>query len=84
MALSVKSAEAERLARAVAQATGESITQAITRSLEERLSRLQAAQGLAEYERGVLRIQQRIRERPVLDPRTADDIIGYGDDGVPR
>jgi antitoxin VapB len=68
----------------VAHATGESITQAITRSLEERLARLQTAQGLAEYERAVFRIQQRIRERPVLDARSADDIIGYGDDGAPR
>jgi len=31
----------------------------------------------------IQRVQQRIRERLVLDARTADDIIGYGDDGAP-
>ncbi len=83
MPLSLKSPEAERLARAVAAATGESITEAITRALEERLKRLEAAAAFREYESPVRRIQQRIRERPVLDARAADDIIGYGADGVP-
>lgn len=84
MPLSLKSPEAERLARAVAAATGESITEAITRALEERLQRLEAARAFTEYASPVRRIQQRIRERPVLDARSADDIIGYGRDGVPE
>lgn len=84
MPLSVKSPEAERLAREVADATGESITQAITTALRERLQRLRATQGFAEYARGVERIQRSIRERRVLDPRSADEIIGYGPDGAPR
>ena len=84
VALSVKSPEAERLAREVANATGESITQAITTALQERLQRLQATQEFAEYARGVERVQRSIRERRVLDTRSADEIIGYGPDGAPR
>jgi antitoxin VapB len=39
MALSIKSAEADRLAREVASLTGESLTQVITTALKERLER---------------------------------------------
>lgn len=84
MPLSLKSPETERLARAVAAATGESITEAITRALEERLQRIEAARAFTEYAAPVRRIQQRIRERPILDSRSADDIIGYGRDGAPE
>jgi hypothetical protein len=51
MALSIRNKEAERLAREVAREAGETITQAIRRSLEERLLRLsgrRAAGDLAE------------------------------------
>lgn len=40
MALSIKDPETDRLARALAEATGESITEAIRRALEERLTRV--------------------------------------------
>lgn len=75
--LSLKSPATERLARTLAEATGESITEAITCALEERLHRLNAAHSFNQYLEPILRVQQCIRERPVLDARTADDIIGY-------
>ena len=84
MPISLKSPETERLARSLAEATGESITEAITRALEERLQRLATARSFTNYVTPIQRVQQRIRERPVLDVRSADDIIGYGDDGVPE
>ena len=37
MALNIKSAETDRLARELAALTGESITEAVTRALEQRL-----------------------------------------------
>ena len=40
MALSIKDPETDRLARALAEATDESITEAIRRALEERLTRV--------------------------------------------
>ncbi len=39
MALSIENAQADRLARELAKATGESLTAAVTRALQERLER---------------------------------------------
>lgn len=39
MALSIKDPEADRLARELARRTGESLTEAVVRSLRERLDR---------------------------------------------
>lgn len=44
MALSIKTEEADRLARLLAELTGETMTEAVTRSLRERLDRLRGAQ----------------------------------------
>lgn len=41
MALSIKTDEADQLARQLAALTGETITEAVTKSLQERLERLQ-------------------------------------------
>ncbi|MEP6778626.1 MAG: type II toxin-antitoxin system VapB family antitoxin [Gemmatimonadaceae bacterium] len=84
MALSIKDPETDRLARALAATTGESITEAIRRALEERLSR--------ETQRGtkyrlltvVKRVQERLAQLPVLDARNSDDLLGYDEHGVPR
>jgi len=40
MALSIKTEKADRLARVLARMTGETMTQVVTRSMEERLERL--------------------------------------------
>ena len=42
MALSIKTEEADRLARSLARLTGETMTQAVTMALRERLEREQA------------------------------------------
>ena len=44
MAFSIKSEEADRLARALTQLTGESLTEAVTTALRERLARERARQ----------------------------------------
>ena len=51
MAMSIKSPEAERLARRLAAATGESMTGAITNALRERLERIEASSGEARRAR---------------------------------
>lgn len=43
MALSIKTEDADRLARALARLTGESMTEAVTKALAERLDRERAA-----------------------------------------
>ena len=45
MSLNIKNDEAHRLARQLAQLTGESMTQAVTRALAERLDRVRLERG---------------------------------------
>ena len=45
MALNIKSAETDRLARELAALTGESITEAVTRALEQRLENQRRLKG---------------------------------------
>jgi antitoxin VapB len=83
MALSIKSIETEHLAREVAAKTGESLTGAIQKALEERLERLnnnRRSQALAAQIDDIL---QRVDAMPDLDARTPDEIIGYDEDGLP-
>jgi antitoxin VapB len=47
MALSIKTDEADRLARALARLTGETMTEAVTAALRERLARERARRELA-------------------------------------
>jgi antitoxin VapB len=84
MALSIKSIEVERMAREIVAKTGESLTAAIQKALQERLDRLRRerrSQILASQLQEILR---RVDQLPVLDPRSADEILGYDYSGLPR
>ena len=83
MAISIKDPETDRLARALAAATGESLTDAIRTALRDRLEReSRRLRGRVGAE--VRRVQERLARLPVLDPRRADEIIGYDRHGVPE
>lgn len=84
MALSIKNAETERLARQVAEETGESLTQAIGRALKERLQRLRQQRRRGVVAEKVHDILQRVDSLPTLDRRPEEDILGYDDQGMPR
>ena len=84
MALSIKNGEAERLARMLAKETGESLTETIERALRERLQRLQGKRKLSLKTEKLNEILQRVDALPNLDNRTADEILGYDQDGVPN
>ena len=83
MALSIKNQEAERLARLVAKQTGESLTAAIEQALRERLERLQRKQRAPVRIERLLEIANRVAALPRLDKRTADEILGYDENGLP-
>lgn len=81
MALSIKSAEADRLARKLAAVAHESITEAVIRALAERLERVERRDTSAR--RAALReIRTRVSALPVLDERTDDQVLGYDEDGL--
>ncbi len=84
MALSIRNGDAERLAREVARETGETITQAILRSLEERLVRLSGRRISTDLTREILRIGERCAALTDFDIRSPEEILGYGKDGAPR
>jgi antitoxin VapB len=85
MALSIRDPETDRLARELSRRTGETMTEAIRRSLAERLARLDEA-GAAEIERrrrAIDAIVERSRGLPVLDRRSEDEILGHDEHGIP-
>lgn len=84
MPLSIKNPETEQLARELSQETGESLTEAITNSLRDRLLRVRGrrhAQNLVEEVDDILR---RLDALPTLNDRTEDEILGYDSHGLPR
>ncbi len=82
MAISIKDPETDRLARELAQATGESLTEAIRTALRERLERHRPRRD-RDLEASIRRIQERLARLPVQDSRSADEILGYDDHGLP-
>ena len=84
MALSIKDPETERLARALAARTGETITIATRRALEERLKKMGSQAKKVALLEDMEAMQRRLSALPVLDDRSPDDIIGYDDHGVPN
>ena len=82
MALSIKNPEADRLARHLADLTGESLTEAVLRALHERLERESGRrQTLLRDE--VAQMQARVARLPRLDQRSDDDLVGYDARGLP-
>lgn len=83
MALNIKDDGADRLVRELAAETGESLTAAVTVAVRERLERIRGAVPREQRARVVSGIAERCAARPELGARSADDIIGYGPDGLP-
>jgi antitoxin VapB len=83
MALSIKSDEADRLARELASVTGESLTDAVTEALRERLGRERALRLEHDLDRRLDRLVAEIAAMPILDDRPADEILGYDEHGLP-
>jgi len=84
MALSIKNDLTERLARQLARVTGESMTEAIQKALEERLDRLKRQSGGQILSSQLEEILRRVDQFPVLDSRPVDEILGYDEHGLPH
>jgi antitoxin VapB len=88
MALNIKSAEADRLARELAALTGESLTEAVTKALHARVEKHRRDDGRAgEARRQALKeelrlIRKRAASYPILDPRSDDELLGYNEIGT--
>lgn len=84
MALNIKSAETDRLARELAALTGESITDAVRRALEMRLEQERRNRDISKeiLKAELRRIAERAASYPVRDPRPVNEIIGYNELGT--
>jgi len=82
MTLNIKDPEAHRLAQAIAQETGETMTRAVTEALRERYERLQSRHGRASVEelRAIAKRAAAHVKRPYLDHAE----FLYDEDGLPK
>ena len=83
MALSIKSDEADQLARELAAETGETLTEAVVIALRERLDR-EHGRHAASMRTRLARLAADVAALPVADSRAPEEIIGYDDAGLPR
>jgi antitoxin VapB len=84
MSLNIKNAETVRLARELARETGESLTDAVTESVRERLERVRSGPDGAIADR-LLQIGADCARRLPKEVLEVDHgQVLYGDDGLPR
>jgi antitoxin VapB len=83
MALNIKNPEAHRLAQELAEATGGSLTEAVTEALRGRLATVRRASSFEVLWAEVEDLQDFLRDLPDRDTRAPDDILGYDQKGLP-
>jgi antitoxin VapB len=84
MALNIRNPEAEKLAAELSRQTGETKTEAVTKALRDRLDRVRRERSRRRLADELEEIAEHCASLPVLDARTAEEIIGYDDIGLPR
>lgn len=84
MALNIRNSEAEQLAEEVAELTGETKTEAVAVALRDRLERLRRERVRLRLADELDEIARHYASLPVLDSRTADEILGYDEHGLPH
>jgi antitoxin VapB len=84
VALNIKDARTDHLARELAKLTGQSITEAVAGALEEKLEAERRRRGKKINRDALRKIVERIAAQPFADTRSADEILGYDEYGLPR
>ena len=85
MALNIKNEETEKLARELARRRGQGITEVLTDVLRREVERERRKLRPGEIEARLRRVDAIVEELnrlPVLDDRSADEIIGYNEQGL--
>lgn len=75
--LNIKDPEVYRLAKSLARKTGESMTEVVRQALRERWAREVRRESSDILIEKLIEISDRCAKRPVLDPRSDDEILGY-------
>lgn len=84
MALNIKNEETHRLVHELAEETGETLTEAVTVAVRERLASMYRKRRRQEVFRSVEEIQEFVQGLPDVDRRSAEEILEYDDYGLPR
>ena len=84
MALNLRNAEAEKLAAELAKQTGETKTEAVTKALRDRLERVRRERSRRRLADELEQIAEHCARLPVIDARSAGEILGYDEHGLPR
>ncbi|MBX3331450.1 MAG: type II toxin-antitoxin system VapB family antitoxin [Nitrospira sp.] len=82
MALNIRNRQAEQLATMIADLTGESKTEAVRKALAERLANLKRRRTRRRLADELDEIAEHCASLPVLDRRSADEILSYDDRGI--
>jgi antitoxin VapB len=83
MHLNIKNDEAHRLASELAQLRGESLTAAVTSALRTALQRERRRRAPEQIAEDLMQIGRCYAALPDADTRTADEIVGYDETGLP-
>lgn len=91
--ITIDDPDLEAMLRVIGQETGETPAAVVRRALVAALRETTAARAspggplssaeIARRRAVLLEIRERMDGLPALDPRSADEIIGYDDDGLP-
>jgi antitoxin VapB len=80
--MNIGSPKVDEFARRLARLTGEDVETTLERAIEERLSRIAPAAN-GDRRAAIRTFVDRVSQMPVLGGRSADEILGYGPDGLP-
>jgi antitoxin VapB len=83
MALNIKNPDAYRLARELADATGETLTDAVTTAIRDRLAAVRRSRGFERLHADVNDLQAFVASLPERDTRSDEEILGYDEYGLP-
>ena len=85
MPLNVKNDQAHSLAKELAELTGQSITDAVTKALKDAVARARAGRK-GHVERVMAQVDEitaHFASLPILDHRSDEEILGYDEKGMP-
>jgi len=83
MSLNIKNPEAHRLATELAEATGGSLTDAVTEALRDRLATVRHDDSVDLLLAEVKEIQAFVATLPERESRSPEEILGYDEFGLP-
>ncbi len=83
MPLNIKDDDTHALAKRLAGLTGESLTKAVKRAIQERLAQVERSRAGSRIADELDHIALHCASLPRRDRRSADQIIGYDEHGLP-